>query len=138
MPTSRQASPSTSPVPAGAVLDVVVDLRSGLADVRELGLRPASMTPTEKAVYIAEGLGHAFLALEPGATLIYLCSEQYNPGRERSVHALDPDIGIRWPVDAPRLSPRDEASPGLAAAEAAGQLPSLADCRNHYGRLRTR
>ena len=33
-------------------------------------------------VYVAEGLGHAFLALEDETTILYLCSEGYAPGRE--------------------------------------------------------
>jgi dTDP-4-dehydrorhamnose 3,5-epimerase len=111
----------------GAVLDVVVDLRAGSPTFgRWEGVR---LDDTERrAVYVAEGIGHGFCALSDTATLAYLCSQGYAPDRERSVHPLDPDLGIAWPADAPVLSGRDDAAPGLAEASAGGLLPSYAAC----------
>jgi dTDP-4-dehydrorhamnose 3,5-epimerase len=120
---------------AGEGLDVVVDIRVGsptfgrwdsvLLDQRD-----------RRAVYIAEGLGHAFLALREDTTLLYLCSEGYRPEREHCVNPLDPALGIEWPTDVrPRLSPKDEAAPTLAEAKRSGLLPSYDACRDFYRRL---
>lgn len=112
----------------GAVLDVVVDLRTGSPTFRRWeGVR---LDDAEcRAVYIAEGLGHGFCALSDDATLAYLCSEPYAPHREHAVHPLDADLGITWPAGSPVLSRRDATAPTLAEAMAAGMLPSYPDCR---------
>ncbi|WP_407912997.1 dTDP-4-dehydrorhamnose 3,5-epimerase [Kitasatospora sp. NE20-6] len=118
----------------GAVLDVLVDLRTGSpAFGRWEGVR---LDDTDRrAVYVPEGVGHGFCALTDDATLSYLCSEAYNPVGEHAVHPLDPDLGIAWPADAPQLSDRDAAAPSLAEALASGLLPSYEACRAYTAGL---
>jgi dTDP-4-dehydrorhamnose 3,5-epimerase len=123
---------------AGAILDVIVDLR---ADSPSFGQWEAVRldADTRRAVFIAEGLGHAFTALTDGATALYLCSTPYAPGREHGVHPLDPAIGIAWPADegwAPVLSEKDAAAPTLEEALRAGQLPRYKDCAAYQDMLR--
>jgi len=118
---------------AGAVLDVVVDIRVGsptygawegvvLDDV------------DRRAVYLSEGLGHAFVSLEDGSAVTYLCSEPYTPAREYEIHPLDSEIGIDWPATGRdgallefEFSAKDAAAPTLAEAAAAGLLPRYDD-----------
>ncbi|MFI1105311.1 dTDP-4-dehydrorhamnose 3,5-epimerase [Streptomyces melanogenes] len=120
----------------GSVLDVVVDLRTGsptfkrweqvLLDDRD-----------HRAVHIAEGLGHAFLALTEDATVVYLCSEGYAPAREHGIHPLDPDLAIEWPTHlTPLLSPKDAGAMRLVEAQERGLLPSYAACTAWYARQR--
>ena len=120
----------------GAVLDVVVDLRAGsptFAAWTAIRLDDES----RRAVFLAEGLGHAFMALSEQATVLYLCSTPYAPGREHSVDALDPDIGIEWPVEVkPILSDKDAAAPSLRTAQGAGILPDYARCLSYTAQLR--
>ena len=120
---------------SGAILDVVIDIRVGSPTY--LQWEAVRLDDVDRqAVYLAEGLGHAFMALSEGATVMYLCSEPYNPGREFAIHPLDPEIGIEWPVDLePRLSPKDEEAPPLAQAASADQLPSYDDCLAFYKEL---
>lgn len=120
--------------PRGAVLDVVVDLRVGSPTyARHEGVR---LDETDRrAIYLAEGLGHGFCALTGDATLVYICSETYAPGREHSVHPLDPELGIDWPVATPLLSDRDAAAPSLAKARARGGLPDYGACQKFYRAL---
>jgi dTDP-4-dehydrorhamnose 3,5-epimerase len=119
----------------GAVLDVIVDIREGsqtFGAVDSVRLDDE----TRGAVYVAEGLGHAFMALTDDATVVYLCSEVYAPTRERGLNPLDPDLGIGWPDDVePLLSPKDAAAPGLSEARAAGLLPRYEDCLAFYASL---
>ncbi len=113
----------------GAFLDVVVDLRVGSPTFS----RWASVLIDDvdrKAVYLAEGLGHAICALEDDSTVLYLCSTGYDPGAEHGVNPLDPELGIDWPThgrDGRRLdhllSEKDRAAPNLAEALAVGLLP---------------
>lgn len=122
----------------GAVLDVVVDLRVGSPGYgRWEAVRLDD--DTRHAVFLAEGLGHAFMALTDDATVVYMCSTGYAPGREHGVHPLDPALGIAWPEGiAPLLSAKDEQAPTLAEAERLGLLPSYEVCRAHYEELRGR
>ncbi|MEV4826299.1 dTDP-4-dehydrorhamnose 3,5-epimerase family protein [Micromonospora sp. NPDC049274] len=112
----------------GAVLDVIVDLRVGSSTFgRWEGVQ---LDDTDRrAVYLSEGLGHGFGALTDDATLSYLCSATYNPAGERTVHPLDEELGIEWPVDVPLLSARDDAAPTLAQAREGGLLPEYDVCR---------
>jgi dTDP-4-dehydrorhamnose 3,5-epimerase len=122
---------------AGALLDVVVDIRVGSPT---FGRWEAVRLDTEnrKALYVAEGLGHVFMALQDGTAISYLCSTGYNPAREHGITPLDPGLGIDWPSGIePLLSPKDAAAPTLAEAQASGLLPSYDECRDYYASLRT-
>src|ERR1700684_3767172 len=83
---------------SGAVLDVVVDLRVGSPGFGKWETVRLD-EQDRRAVFLAEGLGHAFMALSPQATVLYLCSTPYAPGREHGVHPLDPTLGIAWPLE---------------------------------------
>ncbi|MEV5472106.1 dTDP-4-dehydrorhamnose 3,5-epimerase [Streptomyces sp. NPDC052207] len=123
---------------SGAVLDVVVDIRTGSPT---FGRWEAVRLDDQehRAVYLSEGLGHAFMALEEGSTVVYLCSEGYAPQREFGVHPLDPALAIEWPTDlGPELSDKDAAAPTLAEAERQGLLPSYAECVAYRQRLKAR
>lgn len=122
--------------PSGALLDMVVDIRVGsptFGKWEAVLLDPRSF----RALYLPEGVGHAFIALEDDTVISYLCSTGYNPAAEHCIHPLDPALGLPWPNDIePLLSDKDAAAPKLAEAEATGLLPTYADCLAHYERLR--
>lgn len=116
---------------AGALLDVVVDLRVGSPGFG--GFDAVALDAAEpRAVYLPEGVGHAFLALTDGAVTQYLCSTPYTPSAEHGIDPLDPAVGLPWsewvaPADLV-LSDKDRAAPTLADAHAAGLLPRWDDC----------
>ncbi|MFI7007333.1 dTDP-4-dehydrorhamnose 3,5-epimerase family protein [Streptomyces sp. NPDC050145] len=113
----------------GAVLDVVVDIRSGSPTFGQWeAVRLDEATP--RCVYLSEGLGHAFMALDDHSTVVYLCSEGYAPQREHGIHPLDPALAVAWPAGpAPLLSDKDAAAPTLEEAGTRGLLPSYEECR---------
>jgi dTDP-4-dehydrorhamnose 3,5-epimerase len=109
--------------PSGALLDVVIDVRVGSPTY---GQHEAVLLDCEscRAVYLSEGLGHAFCALADNTVASYLCSTPYAPDIERTLSALDPALALPWPSDlTPALSERDAAAPTLAEAAQAGLLP---------------
>jgi dTDP-4-dehydrorhamnose 3,5-epimerase len=126
----------------GSVVDVVVDIRVGSPSYgtwEAVTLDDAD----RRAVYLSEGLGHAFMALEEGSVVSYLCSAPYAPGREHGVHPFDPEVGIEWPATArdgspvtPLLSDKDAKAPSLAEAERAGLLPSYDQAQSFVASLR--
>lgn len=125
----------------GAVLDVVVDVRVGSPT---FGQWDSVLLDDidRRAIYIPEGLGHAFLSLEDDSTVMYLCSTSYAPGREHGIDPLDPQIGIEWPTQDRHgrdltyvLSDKDRDAPSLAQAAASGLLPDAAEVRRYVESL---
>src|SRR6266568_613533 len=122
--------------PSGALLDVVIDIRVGSPTFGKSDA--VILDSTEfKALYVSEGLGHAFIALKDDTIISYLCTTGYNPQAEHGIHPLDPALALPWPGDIePLLSEKDLAAPTLAEAERGGLLPTYEDCRAHYEELR--
>lgn len=121
--------------PKGAVLDVVVDLRVGSPT---FGQHEAVLLEPSRynALFLAAGIGHSFISLEPDSVLTYLCSERYRPSHEHVVSALDPDLALPWPAGIePILSERDIHAQSLRDAEAAGILPQWEECQAFYQEL---
>jgi dTDP-4-dehydrorhamnose 3,5-epimerase len=126
----------------GAVLDVVVDIRVGSPTFGQWDAVLLDDTD-RRCIYLSEGLGHAFLALEDHSIVSYLCSAPYAPGREHGVTPLDPAIGIEWPTEGRDgqplellLSEKDTAAPTLAEAEEQGLLPSYDEVRSFLSAMR--
>jgi dTDP-4-dehydrorhamnose 3,5-epimerase len=123
--------------PQGSLLDVVLDIRVGSPTFGRWDA--VRLDPVDfRAVYVPEGLAHGIMALEDDTVISYLCSTGYNPAREHGIDPLDPALSLPWPLDVEVImSDKDRATPTLAAAEAAGLLPTYADCQTYYQRLRT-
>ena len=114
----------------GAILDVIVDIRVGSPT---FGTWDAVLLDdvNRAAVYLGEGLGHAFCALDDHTTVQYLCSSEYSPTREHGIHPLDTELAIDWPSTDRQgrpmeheLSAKDLAAPTFAEALASGLLPT--------------
>ena len=112
----------------GAIFDVVVDIRFGSPTFGQW--RGVQLdAENRKALYLSEGLGHAFVALGETNAVTYLCSEPYAPDREFAIHPLDPQIGIDWPdVGELLLSAKDSVAPSFEEAQNSGTLASFEDC----------
>ena len=122
--------------PSGELLDIIVDIRVGSPT---FGQHVAAVLSAEKfnAVYLSEGLGHAFIALTENVAMAYICSEGYNPGAEHGLNPMDPELALPWPSDVePILSEKDLKAPSLAQALADGLLPSYDDCVAYRDKLR--
>ncbi|CAN5208365.1 dTDP-4-dehydrorhamnose 3,5-epimerase [soil metagenome] len=120
----------------GAVLDFVIDIRVGSPT---FGKWDSVLLDDKdrKAIYLSEGLGHMFVALTENATVSYLVSDTYNPGKEHGINPLDPEIGIVFPEEAGELllSPKDTEAPSLAEAAASGLLPAFDAVKEFYASL---
>jgi len=90
----------------GKVLDVVVDIRKKsktfgkhfkieLSEDNNLGL------------WISAGLAHGFLSLKNNTIFSYKCEGQYNIDYEYTINWNDPEIGIKWGIETPIVSQKD-------------------------------
>ena len=120
----------------GAVLDFVIDIRVGSPT---FGQWDSVLLDTvdHRAVYVAEGLGHCFVALTDDARVNYLISDTHNPAAEHGIDPLDPEVGLVFPPEAGELllSPKDTEAPGLLDAASSGLLPNWDATRSFYEEL---
>ncbi|MFB1295489.1 dTDP-4-dehydrorhamnose 3,5-epimerase family protein [Mycobacterium sp. pW049] len=125
----------------GSVVDVVVDIRVGSPTFGAWDAVTLDDS-SHRAVYLSEGLGHAFLALRDDSTVAYLCSAGYDPTREHTVSPLDPALGIEWRSWLPGreliLSDRDRDALTLEQARAGGLLPTWEQTQAFVDALRQR
>jgi dTDP-4-dehydrorhamnose 3,5-epimerase len=120
---------------SGSFIDFVIDIRLGSPT---FGRWESILLDTvdRRAVYLAEGLGHAICSLQDDSTVMYLCSAAYDPVREHGINPLDPELGLVLPQDlTPVLSAKDAAAPPLSQAAAQGLLPRYDECLRFYAEL---
>lgn len=103
----------------GRVFDVAVDLRPTSATFgRWYGFELSDSGPRQ--LYMAPGFAHGFCVLSDFADLHYKVSRIYDHADEGGLLWSDPDVGIRWPMNSPIVSKRDDAYPRLRDLEADG------------------
>jgi dTDP-4-dehydrorhamnose 3,5-epimerase len=121
---------------SGAVLDFAIDIRVGSPTFGQWDTVLLD-TRDRRGIYLAEGLGHLFVALTDDAVVSYLVSDIYRPAVEHGINPLDPELGLRFPIPVEELllSPKDTEAPGLAEAAERGLLPSWDEVRAFYATL---
>jgi dTDP-4-dehydrorhamnose 3,5-epimerase len=96
---------------AGAVFDVVVDLRAESA-TRGRYYSAVLTAANRSMLYIPRGCAHGFQTLEPASEVVYQMSDFYQPDSSRGVRWDDPAFGIAWPPAENRImSDRDRQYP---------------------------
>jgi len=102
-------------VVSGAIFDVAVDIRPGSPTFgRWTGAELSS--DNHRQMWIPAGFAHGFCVTSEQADCMYACSDYYAPEHEHALLWNDPEIGIRWPVADPILSPKDARAPKLRDA----------------------
>jgi dTDP-4-dehydrorhamnose 3,5-epimerase len=101
----------------GEVFDVAVDVRRGSPRFgRWVG--ECLSSDSKRQLYIPPGFAHGFLVTSEEALFAYKCTEYYHPETERTIRWDDARIGIRWPIDGPVLSLKDNVAVTLDAMPA--------------------
>ena len=111
---------------SGSIQDVIVDIRP---DSKTFGhwIDVELKGDSGKMVFISEGLGHGFLALDDNTAVAYLVSTPFSPTEEFEINPLDEKIGIKWSGDLSslKISGKDKNAPSLAEQLARGKLPTF-------------
>ena len=111
---------------AGAVFDVVVDIRRGSPTyLRWLSVELSS--DNFRQIYVPPGYAHGICILSEFAEIEYKCTDFYDPSDELRILWSDPEIAVSWPLKEPILSPKDCAAPMLA--EQLDSLPLWSDSK---------
>lgn len=100
----------------GGIFDVAIDIRKGSPTYG--GWVGTTLSAKEcRMLYIPVGFAHGFCVLSDEADVLYKVTEEYNPELDRGIIWNDPEIGIRWPINDPILSPKDAQLPPLRTAD---------------------
>lgn len=99
---------------AGAIMDVVVDLRPHSPDFGRATLLQLSASSNSQ-LFVPVGFAHGFCSLQPETLVHYKVSAPYAPGSEGGIIWNDPDLGIEWPFTMAEVlvSEKDAAWPRL-------------------------
>jgi dTDP-4-dehydrorhamnose 3,5-epimerase len=112
----------------GSIKDYVIDIRIGsptFGQFEEIELSENSAS----AVFIEEGLAHAFVALENQTVVTYFVTEKYNPEREKGINPFDKTLNVKWPNLELILSEKDKQAISLEEAKNQGLLPTFDECQ---------
>ena len=109
---------------SGSIKDVIVDIHpesKSFGQWIEVDLKGNS----GKSVFISEGFGHGFVALEDNTAVAYLISTPFCPADEFVINPLDEKLGIKWGMHLKELkiSDKDKNAPTLAERLTEGKLP---------------
>lgn len=100
-------------VVSGRALMVAVDIRPGSPTLgQHVAIEGSADEPL--LFWAPASFARGFCALSSATEVEYFCSRPYNPRAESAIRWDDPALGIRWPVAAPLLSPKDAAAGTLA------------------------
>ena len=91
----------------GKIYDVAVDLRADSSTYGEwFGVELSAENQIQ--LFLPKGFAHGYSVLSERAIVQYKVDAPYNP-QFRKWHSLnDPDLGIDWQVDNPKLSDKDQ------------------------------
>ena len=65
------------------------------------------------AVICSRWFCHGFSVLGQSAQIGYLCTEEYAAEYDAGILWSDEDIGVKWQIESPRLSRKDQSLPML-------------------------
>jgi dTDP-4-dehydrorhamnose 3,5-epimerase len=99
----------------GEIYDVAVDLRAGSPTYRKwLGVTLSA--ETFRMLWVPPGFAHGFCVMSEVADVVYKVTAEYAPDLDAGVVWNDAEIGVRWPISEPLLSPKDALLPALRDA----------------------
>jgi dTDP-4-dehydrorhamnose 3,5-epimerase len=97
----------------GAVLDVALDIRKHSPTYGQHH-KVLLTADNKKMFWVPPGFAHGFLTLKDQTIFSYKCTHFYNKKSEGAVLWNDPELGIDWNIENPRLSEKDKEALTLA------------------------
>lgn len=95
---------------AGAIYDVIVDVRQGSPTfLKWFGAKLSAENKT--MMYVPAGFAHGFQSLSEYSEIVYLVSSFYSKESEGGVRYNDPAVDIQWPLPVSLVSEKDQNIP---------------------------
>ncbi len=92
----------------GEVFDVILDLRKNSKTFGKWESFIINNIKMEQ-IWIPPGIAHGFQVLSDTAIFEYKCTEYYKPEDEQTILWSDEDLNIKWPINKPLVSDKDNA-----------------------------
>lgn len=94
----------------GSILDVAVDVRR---ESSTFGKHVAVELNSSESIYlwVPEGFAHGFQATSAMTKVLYKVTSYWFKDAEKAINPLDPQLAIKWPIDTPIVSEKDENAP---------------------------
>ena len=104
----------------GAMFDVLVDVRADSPTYgRWFGVE---LTPENaRMLYVPPMCAHGYQTLVDDTEMHYMASAAFAPDAARGLRFDDPEVGVRWPLDATIVSEQDRRWPYLHGLEDASR-----------------
>lgn len=93
-------------VPAGGIIDVVVDLRKNSKTFKQY-ISVELSAENKKSIFITKGLAHGFKSLVNNTITVYNVETGYSASHDQGIHLNS--FGFDWNIDYPILSERDKS-----------------------------
>jgi len=108
--TGAQGEAKTLSCVAGAIYDIVVDLRRDSSTfMKWIAVNLSADDRT--SLHVPVGCANAWLTTAPNTIVHYYMSEFYSPEADRGIRYDDPAFGFRWPAAPKMISEKDRSYP---------------------------
>ena len=101
---------------SGRGMDYIVDLRKESLTYKEW-IAVELVGGDNQYVYIPQGYGHAFLALEDNTIQLFTINEHFYEEEAKVIRYNDPQIGLKIPIEIVVMSDKDGNAPLLEQLE---------------------
>lgn len=91
---------------SGRVFDAILDLRPNSKTFLKTFTTVLDLD-SNKSIYIAKGVAHAYLTLEDNTSVTYQVSEKYSKEYTSGVKYSDPKVKVEWPI-IPRIVSKND------------------------------
>jgi len=96
----------------GEIFDVAVDIRKGSPTYGKW-VGEILSEKNHNLLYVPQGFAHGFCVLSDEADVIYKVNNEYSPETDRGLLWNDPAVDIKWPIEKPITSKKDQQQPLL-------------------------
>ena len=103
-------------VTKGEIFDVVVDIRDG-SDTFGESFSLILSEENKYQLWIPIGFAHGFQVKSDFSDVLYKTTDYWHEEHEQVLSWDDPDLGIDWPIDHPKVSERDNEGKLLSELE---------------------
>jgi dTDP-4-dehydrorhamnose 3,5-epimerase len=90
----------------GSISDVIVDVRENSPTFLQHRIFQLSAADNN-ALRVPQGFAHGFQTVVDQTAVLYLHSKNYSQSNEAGLNALDPLLGVLWPLPVSCISERD-------------------------------
>lgn len=114
----------------GSIQDFIIDIRVNSPTFGKYQMVELK-EDNPQAIFIEEGLAHAFVALEDKTLVTYYVNQTYNPSREKGINPFDKYLNISWPNLDLKVSEKDKKEIDLDEALKLNLLPTYEEAKNY-------